>query len=124
MTNKRLPLRRCTQLAGAEGVGLVETQPSSAERGHFSGNKSRHRSREKAFALVVADSRSAVLFHLPLKPVAELAAASPAARFTSRLTHLSICACVFSRSGSGAALRFGVGITDPREKPVQECVQQ
>ena len=82
MTNIRLPLRRCTQLAGAEGVGLVETQPSSAERGHFSGNKSRHRSREKAFALVVADSRSAVLFHLPLKPVAELAAASPAARFT------------------------------------------
>ena len=81
MTNKRLHLRRCTQLAGAEGVGLVETQPSSAERGHFSGN-SRHRSREKAFALVVADSRSAVLFHLPLKPVAELAAASPAARFT------------------------------------------
>ena len=68
MTNKRLHLRRCTQLAGAEGVGLVETQPSSAERGHFSGN-SRHRSREKAFALVVADSRSAVLFHLPLKPV-------------------------------------------------------
>ena len=81
VTNKRLPLRRCTQLAGAEGVGLVETQPSSAERGHFSGIV-RHRSREEAFALVVADSRSAVLFHLPLKPVAELAAASPAARFT------------------------------------------
>ena len=85
MKNKRLPLRRCTQLAGAEGVGLVETQPSSAERGHFFCNasvQSRHRSREEAFALVVADSRSAVLFHLPLKPVAELAAASPAARFT------------------------------------------